>query len=149
MNVARTYKGKTYDQLDSERKEMADTGILKSDPLPDPKPAEYKMITAKEAKALYDESGEEVRVYLQYTVEPAVTAAATEGKCAVWIHLGATYVFERPTATPLEKAVMEELEKLGYMAKFASYGDAYVPAGLMNDDFDGPKYQNYGISIGW
>ena len=87
--MKRTYGGKTYDQLNSEKQEMANTGILQPDPLPESKPAAYKMITAKEAKALYDESGAEVQEYLQYTVAPRIEEAAKAGKRTTWIHLGA------------------------------------------------------------
>ena len=109
------------------------------------------MITAKEAKTLYDESGAEVEQFLKHTVEPEVTKAAKGGKRQVMIHLGNVppfnYVYS--TLTPLQTAVVDKLKGLGYRAEIKAYGEKYVPRGLADDDGNGPQHQNYGIQLNW
>jgi hypothetical protein len=109
------------------------------------------MITAKEAKELYDQSGQEVADYLKYTVENEVVKAAEGGKRNTIIHLGSKELFDHldQLITPLQKAVVDKLKELGYRAEIKLYGDHYVPRGLADDDGKGPKHQNYGIHIGW
>ena len=108
------------------------------------------MINAQQAKALYDESGAEVNHFLTYEVEKQVIAAAKGEKRTCTILLGSAEVLYRtPEPDPLQKAIIAALIKLGYMAKFVSYGDKYVPRGLADDDGNGPEHQNYGIVIGW
>ena len=109
------------------------------------------MINAKEAKALYDKSGQEVADYLKHTVEKEVTRAATAGKRKVYIHLGATRFSSEMTAkiTPVHQGVVEKLKELGYVVSLAQDGASYVPPGLADDDGNGPSYTNYGFHIGW
>jgi hypothetical protein len=109
------------------------------------------MITAKEAKELYDKSGQEVADYLKYTVEKEVVKAANGGKRDTMIHLGSLGPFEYldSVITPLQRAVVIKLAAFGYRADIKLYGDSYVPRGLADDDDNGPKHQNYGIHIGW
>lgn len=109
------------------------------------------MITAKEAKQLYDESGAEVEQFLKNSVEKPVTDAAKGGKRFVFICLGTVRLYEhaQDKLTPLNKAVLERLVELGYRARVVLDGDKYVPRGLADDDGNGPTVQNYGIQIGW
>ena len=109
------------------------------------------MITAKEAKVLYDKSGQEVEDYLRIKVEPVVIKAATAGKHKVYIHLGsAQFEFEmRVKITSVHQGVVQALKDLGYVASIAQDGDGYVPAGLADDDGNGPLHTNYGFHIGW
>ena len=109
------------------------------------------MITAKQAKELYDQSGAEVNEFLEYTVEPEVTKAANSGKREVRIHLGnlPTFHYTHTGITPLQHAVVAKLKELGYRANIEMYGERYVPRGLADDDGNGPEYENYGIQIGW
>ena len=109
------------------------------------------MITAKEAKELYDKSGQEVADYLKYTVEKEVTNAASGGKRYTIIHLKSLGPFRHldQVITPLQKAVVARLKELGYSSEIILYGDHYVPAGLADDNGKGPSHQNYGIHIGW
>ena len=109
------------------------------------------MITAKEAKDLYDQSGQEVADYLKYTVEKEVVKAAEGGKRNTMIHLGSKGMFDHldQIITPLQKAVVTKLKELGYHAEIKLYGDSYVPRGLADDDGNGLTHQNYGIHIGW
>ena len=109
------------------------------------------MITAKEAKELYDKSGQEVAIYLKHTVEKEVVKAAEGGKRQVTIHLGAAGPFDHlhQLVTPLQKAVVERLKGLGYHAEIKLDGDRYVPRGLADDNGEGPSHQNYGIIVGW
>ena len=109
------------------------------------------MITANEAKQLYDESGHEVEQFLKHSVEQNVSNAAKGGKREVFIHLGSVKQFEYldRTITPLQQAVADKLKTLGYRADIKLDGDKYVPRGLADDNGNGPTIQNYGIQIGW
>lgn len=109
------------------------------------------MITAKEAKELYDQSGTEVTDFLKHKVEINVVSAAKSGKRYVFIHLGSKGMFDHidQLITPLQKAAVEKLQELGYRARIVLDGDSYVPRGLADDDGNGPKHINYGIQIGW
>ena len=109
------------------------------------------MISAKEAKELYDQSGAEVTAYLKIKVEKEIVNAAKAGRLNTIIHLGSLdyleYVDQK--ITPHQKAVVSKLKKLGYTAEIKRYGTSYVPRGLADDDGAGPAHQNYGIHIGW
>lgn len=109
------------------------------------------MITAKEAKELYDESGAEVAGFLKGSVEAIVIEAARGGKRVAYILLGSVgpYEYVDQVITPVEKAAVEKLKTLGYTAKIVKYGESYVPRGLADDDGNGPSHTNYGIQIGW
>lgn len=109
------------------------------------------MIDAKQAKQLYDESGAEVEEYLRLTVEPEIVKAAKGGKRYVFIGLGTTrpYEYVESKLTPLNRAVADRLQELGYRARFVNDGESYVPRGLADDDGNGPSHRNYGIQIGW
>jgi len=107
------------------------------------------MINAKEAKELYDASGAEVTDYLTHNVEKYIKEAAESGKRTYIIHLGAEELWTQIHPTNLQKKIMVALGDLGYIVKFSSYGDQYVPRSFGNGDGDGPLHQNYGIHIGW
>ena len=109
------------------------------------------MITAKEAKELYDQSGQEVADYLKHSVEKKVKDAANGGKRQVFIDMGSVRQFEylHHTTTPLQQAVADKLKTLGYCAVIKLDGDKYVPRGLADDNGNGPTIQNYGIQISW
>ena len=108
------------------------------------------MISASEAKTLYDDSGMEVDKYLQYKIEPEVKAAATQGVRKVFHHLGTRNVYTYPLPDPLHLRIIEKLRELGYAALWMdSEGESYVPRGLADDDGDGPLCQDYGILISW
>ena len=109
------------------------------------------MITANEAKQLYDESGAEVDLFLKTEVEKKVTDAAKGGKRQVFIFLSSLSPFRYldQEVTPLQKAVVNKLKELGYRAEIKLDGSKYVPRGLADDDGRGPEHQNYGISISW
>jgi len=64
------------------------------------------MLTAAEAKALYDDSGVEVAKYLQYKIEPEIKAAATSGKRRLFHFVGSRDVFmqSRPVPIPCKLA---------------------------------------------
>lgn len=108
------------------------------------------MITAAEAKALYDDSGVEVAKYLQYKIEPEVKAAATSGKRTVFHYVGSCDMFTYPRPDPLQNRIIEKLRELGFTVQWLdSDGESYVPRGLADDDGNGPSYTNYGIQIAW
>ena len=109
------------------------------------------MINAKEAKALYDKSGQEVADYLKHTVEPVVTRGANAGRRKVYIHLGATRFSSEMSneITLVHRSVVEKLKELGYVVSIAQDGASYVPPGMADDDGHGPAYTNYGFHIGW
>ena len=108
------------------------------------------MITAAEAKTLYDQSGVEVDKYLHYKIEPEVKAAATSGNRTVFHFIGSRDVFTHPRPDPLQTRIIEKLRALGYTVQWLdSEGESYVPRGLADDDGNGPSYTNYGIRITW
>jgi len=109
------------------------------------------MITAQEAKKLYDDSGHQSEVFLKTEVEPKVTAAAKEGKLSVIVYLGTfrTIGHFQGEVKPLQKAVVQKLLGLGYRAEIKPYGDPYIPMGLKDLDGNGPQHQNFGIHIHW
>lgn len=110
------------------------------------------MITAKEAVALFDHAGKEVDDYLKYTVEPKVVKAAETGNRNVTIFLGSVAVSCNNLYGIVDKitiAAKAKLTELGYIADIYTYGEAYVPKGLSNDDGRGPQHKNYGLHIKW
>jgi hypothetical protein len=109
------------------------------------------MITAQEAKTLYDESGKEIQDYIKFTVEKEVIKAATSGKRQVSVHLGSVEYFYHidQVITPLQKGVVAALKDLGYQVDIRFAGETYVPRGLADDDGLGPEHRNYVLSIGW
>lgn len=107
------------------------------------------MITAKEAKELYDNSGAEVQEFLKYKVEKYVREAAILGKKSYTIHLGSEEIWKVIKPSPLQTQIMHELKNLGYVVNFTAYDVSYVPAGLADDEGKGPVHRNYGITIGW
>lgn len=110
------------------------------------------MITAKQAKELYEQSGQEIQDYLAYKVEPEINAAAVAGQRLVFIVCGSIESYLNIQTTPFSEAVVSELKKLGYIARYGkdpNTSPQYVPAGLRNDDGSGPIHVNYGFIIGW
>lgn len=109
------------------------------------------MITAKEAKTLYDQSGKEVDDFLSYKVKKYVTEAAMAGAREVTIHLGCVTYLEHMTSkiTPLQHAVVDKLRLLGYSANIKQYGDKYIQPGTEDETGNGVVIRNYGIIIGW
>jgi len=109
------------------------------------------MISAKEAKELFDHSGKEIQDYLTYKIEKDVVKAAKEGKRSVFISIDTVAPYEHVSQkiTPLEKGVLAELQKLGYRVEIKKNGTPYVPRGLADDDGQGPSHTNYGFHISW
>ena len=107
------------------------------------------MISAKEARALYDASGAEAELYLLREVMPKIKAAAESGKLLVEILVKAVDIFDRCTPTPVMAQVMAKLKALGYIVKYDRYGDEYVPRALADDDGDDPNHRNCGLIIQW
>lgn len=107
------------------------------------------MITAKEALELYNQSGTEVKLFLDKNVLDQVKLAAMSGKKNCFINCGSHIANKAPIPIHLYISVMQELQKLGYAVRFMNYGDSYVPRGMADDAGNGPLYVNYGISIGW
>lgn len=108
------------------------------------------MITAKQAKELYDQSGQEVQDFLTYKVDAKVSEAATAGKRTVYIHEGSIEEYRNLETKPFNLAVMEELKKLGYVVSYGKDMDRpYIPAGRRDDNGEGPVHVNYGYRIGW
>ena len=106
------------------------------------------MITAKEAKAIYDESGVEAE-HLMNQFEPKIVEEAKKGHRTAFVLLGSQESFLRLQPTPLHTQVMDKLSALGYRVSFTVHGGTYVPRGLANDDGEGPTHQNYGFAIHW
>ena len=70
------------------------------------------MITAAEAKTLYDQSGVEVDKYLQQKIEPEVKVAASSGNRTVFHFIGARDIFTHPRPDPLQTRIIEKLRAL-------------------------------------
>lgn len=109
------------------------------------------MITAAEAKKLYDDSGVEIEKFLTHTVQRPVLEAATRGERSVHITLGSVGPFEHvdQQITPLYKGVLDKLAKLGYRCSIGIHGAPYVPRGLQDDDGNGPSHTNFGLNVHW
>jgi hypothetical protein len=106
------------------------------------------MINAADAKRIYDESGGEADALLT-RIEPRIVEAAKAGKRSIFWLVDAEEAWRSNAPTPLDNHVITKLTNLGYTVRFGRDGDAYVPRGLADDDGDGPKYINYGYTIGW
>lgn len=107
------------------------------------------MITAAQAKELYDKSGAEVNNYLQYKIEPQIKKAAESDKRDVYHLIDCEETWKTIEMTPFQRQIHDKLVELGYQVKFGRYGDVYVPRGLADDDGNGPRHTNYGFQIGW
>lgn len=110
------------------------------------------MISAAEAKKIWEESESELTRFLVEQAEPVILKAAQAGKCSVIIHLNAkeSNMNRRIQETAVETRYVERLKELGYTAAIVAYGDPYVPAGLRDEyDGSGPEYMNYGIEVRW
>lgn len=109
------------------------------------------MITAAEAKTLYDQSGVEVDNYLRHNIELEIKVAASSGNRTVFHFIGTRDILTRPPRPdPLQTRIIEKLRALGYTVQWLdSEGESYVPLGFSDDGGDGPSYTNYGIRITW
>jgi hypothetical protein len=109
------------------------------------------MITAAEAKKIYNESGAEVEQYLKIHVNPKVVAAARSGKRVVFVHMGSIgpYEYIDGVITSINRAVEARLKELGYKVSITFDGEGYVPRGLAEVDGNGPVHRNYGFNISW
>ena len=109
------------------------------------------MITAEQAKNLYDESGVEANSYLNKTIAPEIEKAAKAGKRSVFVHVGSVplYGFIKTPKEQLHTSTMMKLDELGYKAIWVTDGASYVPPGLADDYGEGPEYINVGIHISW
>ena len=109
------------------------------------------MITAEQAKKLYDESGVAVDSYLNRSIAPEIEKAAKAGKRSVFIHVGSEppYGSTKTLKEQLHSSTMMKLTELGYKVKWDTDGDPYVPLGLADDYGEGPEYINVGIHISW
>ena len=108
------------------------------------------MITAVEAKTLYDQSGVEVDKYLHYKIEPEVKAAASSGKRRLFHFVGSRDVFTHPRPNPLQTCIIEKLREFGYTVQWVeTKGENYGSRGLADDNSNGPSCVYYGIVITW
>lgn len=106
------------------------------------------MISAKDAKKLYDATGAEVDEYLLNNVEPAVIKAAKDGKREVTVLLGILEYFEGRdfVISPLQANVTAKLRNLGYVVNISWIAEAYLKENMFTD---GPVHRNYGYVIKW
>jgi hypothetical protein len=109
------------------------------------------MINAKDARVLYEKSGQEVTDFLKQKVEKEVINAANSGKRQVFIDMGSVkqFAYLQDTITPLQQAVAEKLKGLGYRVEIKLDGESYVPRAWADDNGNGPTITNYGIHINW
>ena len=82
------------------------------------------MITAEQAKNLYDESGVEVDTYLNKTIAPEIEKAARAGKRNVFIRVGSEPLIGSIGAMKktLHTSTMMKLDELGYEARWVTDG---------------------------
>lgn len=108
------------------------------------------MITAKEARSLYDHSGAEVKAYLE-KIDPVIREAAKDGKQFVVLYVDGLWeaVQYQSRMTSVQARVKAELETLGFRVTYGKAGDGYIPRALMNDDGEGPTYYNVCLTVGW
>ena len=71
------------------------------------------MITAAEAKTLYDQSGVEVDKYPSSKIEPEIKVAASSGNRTVFHFIGARDFFTYPCPDPLQTRIIEKLRAVG------------------------------------
>ena len=107
------------------------------------------MITAKEAKQLYEDSGAEVEAYLADKFDNQIRKAAKDGKTSYFHHITAVNTRDPSSAGQLEIKVMARLRELGYSVVWYRDPDTYVPRGLADDDGTGPLYSNVGLMVTW
>lgn len=108
------------------------------------------MISATEARELYDASGKDVENWINCKVRTQVESSAKSGNWFVYIPIDSIESYAPlPNPTNLEQAVMSKLISLGYVVKLMKYGGTYIPRGLSDDNGDGPTYINYGLCVGW
>lgn len=107
------------------------------------------MISAKEALDLYNNSLRTLSQYLETNFHSKIRQAAMDGKREYILFLDSCSEFNAPKLDELQLKVIAELQKLGFNASYISYGDSYVPRGLMDDSGNGPEYRNYGIKVTW
>lgn len=108
------------------------------------------MITASEAKQLYDDSGAEVENYIQYKIENEIRKNATAGKRSMFHVVESVEAYRNVDPTPLQRRIVTRLKELGFHAEWKKdTSHTYVPRGLADDDGKGPNHNNVGIQIGW
>lgn len=107
------------------------------------------MITAKEAFALYQESGYEADEFIENELQPKIIRAAKEGKRIIFHSIDSCVTTAYLSPSPLQMQVSSKLIDLGYDCKIIKHGSSYVPAGLSDDYGEGPSHVNYGFQIGW
>lgn len=105
------------------------------------------MISAVEARALYDRVGEESKKLLN-DIDHRITKVAVS-RCTTFFLLDCEETFRHVEPTPVQARVMEELKELGFSVTFGKDGEPYVPRGLSDDNGNGPKHINYGFHIKW
>lgn len=106
------------------------------------------MISAKEAKELYDLSGVEVEEYLA-KIEPKIIEAAKSGKRSIEIDCGCERTYAVLEKTQFDRSLLSKLGSLGYTAKKSWISGPYVPRGLADESGNGPMHVNVGYIISW
>jgi hypothetical protein len=104
------------------------------------------MITAVEARALYDRVGIEA-TKLANDVSAAITKAAGS-RNSLFFLIGAR-LHHHSSPNDIQARVMEDLRNAGFEVTFGRDGKSYVPRGLADDDGNGPSHINVGFHIKW
>lgn len=112
------------------------------------------MITANEAVALYDLSEAKVNTIMSQ-IDYEICTLAAAGKriyeCQIdglWDSV-LEYTAYDTQKTKVQEDVSKKLAALGYRVHFGRCGPSYVPRGLQDDNFEGPKYVNLGLVVYW
>ena len=109
------------------------------------------MITAKEARSLYDDhSSAEVKAYLA-KIDPVIREAAKDGKQFVVLYVDGLWEAGQyqSNLTSVQVRVKAELEALGFHVTYGKVGNGSIPRGRMNDDGTGPTYYNTCLTVSW
>lgn len=109
------------------------------------------MITAAQAKALYDESGAETDRTLAQ-IESKIIEAAKNGKREYIVYetdlWSAEPSYRAITPTAQQARLCLALQKLDYAAKVVKHGHEYIPRSA-EDDVNAQMHVNHVIKINW
>lgn len=105
------------------------------------------MITAQEARALYDRVGIEA-TKLANEVSAAITKAASSKRSLFYL-IDAEVTYHHSSPNDVQSRVIEDLRAAGFKVTYGRDGEAYVPRGLADDDGNGPSHINVGFHIKW
>ena len=94
------------------------------------------MITAQEARKLYEDSGAKVTDFMKYTVEPMIRNAAESGKDRVFLCAGSDERWKIVHAPVFYQQLIDKLVELGFSAKWTVNGQPTFRVDFLLRDYD-------------